>query len=165
MKEYFINNQKVGAVNYFKRTDNKGENRHKTTKQFPCKACGNKLWITKGMYKISITKEFFCDRICDTKRKYMGENPTLRGGYINKTSGYHYIRKNGKPYLKHRAIMEQSLGRILKTEEQIHHLNGIRNDNRLENLKVVSNRDHPSQTIKYIQALQKRIRDLEKKCK
>ena len=46
----------------------------------------------------------------------------------------------------HRWIMEQHLGRKLSTSEDIHHLNGIKDDNRLENLSVIDHSEHTTQT-------------------
>lgn len=40
--------------------------------------------------------------------------------------------------LEHRFVMQQSLGRALADHETVHHLNGVRDDNRLANLQLRS---------------------------
>ena len=61
---------------------------------------------------------------------------------------------------EHRWVVEQSIGRPLGRNEIIHHMNGVRHDNRLENLCLLKpGEKHESRT--YIKALQKRILELE----
>lgn len=58
-----------------------------------------------------------------------------------------YLNVKGRRIMAHRHIMEQHLGRPLKPfpQEVVHHINGNRSDNRLENLVVLAHGVHVSQ--------------------
>lgn len=78
-----------------------------------------------------------------------GENSSgWKGGVIEDGRGYILIwepehPKNRKGYiLQHRSIMEKKIGRYLLENEVVHHINRIRNDNRVENLIVMTNSEH-----------------------
>lgn len=66
----------------------------------------------------------------------------IAGGRIGVYAPEH-PRANGSGYvLRARWVMEQHLGRVLSSSEEVHHRNKNKTDDRIENLEVLSTTDH-----------------------
>jgi hypothetical protein len=73
-----------------------------------------------------------------TWNKKGSESPGWRGGKWKDKNGY-IMTKQGP---EHRIVMEEHLGRKLYSWEYVHHLNAVKDDNRIENLQVVTKKIH-----------------------
>ena len=74
-------------------------------------------------------------------KKISGKNNyNWKGGKSKNLAGYIVVNRT-KEY-EHRIIVEKYLKRKLTSDEQVHHLNGIKDDNRINNLVVVDKKDH-----------------------
>ncbi len=106
-----------------------------------CLVCGSEI-IDEHERKI-------CSRKCQSINMSRKNNKFFKGGtsiYTNgkkriKSKSYEYIL-GGKKKTVHRHIAELAIGRKLKRNEHVHHINGNTLDNRNENLLLCSSSYH-----------------------
>jgi hypothetical protein len=97
-------------------------------KRVPCPNCA----LLKE-FKSSLCKQ------CNSSR--LEANGNWRGGITTHKKGYIQIKVAGWPKnngykFEHILVMEAKLGRLLLPGENVHHINGVRDDNRVENLEL-----------------------------
>lgn len=68
-------------------------------------------------------------------------------GYVIVYGGSHPNSYTKGGILEHVLVMSEYLGRPLLANENVHHKNGVRDDNRLENLELWSTRQPPGQRV------------------
>jgi hypothetical protein len=103
-----------------------------------CIKCG-KRWNTEGY-----PGRKFCSRRC---AKIKPDGPSINA------YGYVVFTKNGRAWKEHRYVMEQHLGRPLLPSEDVHHINGIKTDNRIENLMILPKGQHGRTTADGVKTL------------
>ena len=125
----------------------------RTGKQCECEICGKPFYQPASRIKRGDGR--FCSVPCKAEWQASGEcsganNPAWKGGrFLDKVSGYIYIRKGGKYIGEHRLVMERHIGRSLESCEQVHHINGDKTDNRVENLEILSASEHHKRHWKF----------------
>ena len=91
---------------------------------------------------------------------YKGGRNKIKQGYINlllekDDPFYSMVNKSGY-VLEHRYIMAKKIGKPLKISEHVHHLNGKKDDNRIQNLVLLDGTVH-----QIVTALEEKIKRLE----
>ncbi len=115
-----------------------------------CSICGKERWVmyhkVKG-YRHNCSqcanKETGKKRIGCNSEKWKGGRFIDSQGYVkiwvSPQDDYYPMAGKDKYILEHRLIMAKYLGRFLTRKEIIHHKNGIKTDNRIENLELLPN--------------------------
>lgn len=101
---------------------------------FKCETCG----VTCSVYRSpSADLPRFCSLGCLVEAQSGAANYFWSGGTALLRNGYRRSYSFGRSVYAHRAVMERHLGRRLRPEEVVHHVNRNKIDNRFENLHLL----------------------------
>ena len=110
------------------------------------KRCNNaKFYCIDCNQLLSEGRHIRCNSCAAKQHSHGRKNSNWKGGRY-KNGGYIYIYKpthpfayNGRYIREHRLIIEKKIGRYLHRWEVVHHINGVKDDNKLKNLKLFKN--------------------------
>ena len=131
---------------------------------FKCINCGKEKMFYKSQLKKYSNRGKFCSMNC--MYEYKRNNPS--GKRQLAWNGYITLSIDGKQVREHRYLMEKKLGRKLKRNEHVHHINGNKIDNRIDNLVVLTSCSHGKNSFEnnkefYLNALKKGRNNNKKK--
>jgi len=141
-----------------------------------CPDCGVERWVQQSQ------KTKLCMRCAAIRRNWTGEKNHRWNGGIRRAGGYNYVSVpenhlfikmagrslvHGRYYYsiaEHRLVVTQHIGRPLEPWELVHHINGVKDDNRIGNLELLKHRkDHlvSANFQRLVVELQERVVTLE----
>lgn len=117
--------------------DSWGRSRNRKHPDRACKECG-------ATFRPHRATSSYCSRPCAWKNNGGRDRKpecwwTNSRGYVE---GRIWDGDTCRRVKKHRYVVEQRIGRRLRPDEDVHHKNGVKSDNRDENLVLVSHADH-----------------------
>lgn len=142
--------QRFGRWTAIRRVENKGRKPH-----WECLCeCGALGVVSGSSLRVGASQSCGCLRYDAMKNRKGPESIAWRGGRTKNSTGYMLVQAPSHPaahtvgyVAEHRLVMERTLGRYLRPEETVHHINGIRHDNRPENLELWTSRQPKGQRV------------------
>ena len=146
--------------------------------QVTCGLCKQQRYIQYPRGKLKISFTGYC-LSCNNKlsARIANNHHNWKGGILFDKDGYKYVHRslinfyeqnlfismfNHSGYVfEHRLVMARKLNRPLTKQEIVHHLNEIKDDNRIENLVLTSISDHASEHSSILKAARLEIRRLQ----
>jgi HNH endonuclease len=111
-----------------------------------CEYCGKEMRLKPSQGGIR-----YCSKLCDglgrtkrpMQRTHNGKAARQdRQGYVMVWEPEHPNKSFHGWQYEHRLVVEGAIGRYLNSDEHVHHINGIKHDNRVENLQMMDGIAH-----------------------
>lgn len=129
--------------------------------------CGNKTLRHGRTLRSGEANSCGCITAERLRKLVKEKNPGWKRGWINDEYGYKLVRnpahhraKSNGYVREHIVVMEQKIGRLLLKEETVHHINGIKDDNRPENLELWTKNHAAGQRVEDLVSWAKEIIEL-----
>jgi len=138
-----------------------------------CEKCDTPRWVPY-IKKTDKPKSLLCMSCGRGKQEGSGKGWSDKDGYVlDRLPSFHpdlHLARSDGSILRHRLVVSKHLGRKLQPYEHVHHLNGNKKDNRIENLKLMNGNDHLDRHrgkpyIHRIQDLERTVKVLEARIK
>ena len=131
-RHFFIKSQKEGIKKYFVIQGKKNPRRYYGILK-TCPICKEKYFVSNGKVKRQTKKNGkYGTHRCFKKANGLWNESRYISVYVPNHPFCNYI-------LEHRLVMEKHLERYLKEKEEVHHINGVRDDNKIKNLILFKN--------------------------
>jgi hypothetical protein len=121
-----------------------------------CDECGVHYWRYPSQIRHAARRKQrgnHCSKECQGKARSRLNSQISKRRFVGK-DGYAWVfapdhpKAVGYGYVQeHRLVMEQVLGRVLQDGELVHHRNGVKDDNRPENLIVLTQQTHMGEVV------------------
>lgn len=114
-----------------------------------CEVCGKKWWTTIRKGQPKFKKCLTCVNRIIAQQHSRENHPQWRGGQHKDGNGYVVIHMREHPFAdsngyvkRSRLVIEELLGEYKPKDMDVHHINGIKDDDRSENLMLLTHREH-----------------------
>jgi len=122
-----------------------------------CAVCGKQISLKPSEAEWRGKGRIYCSRECmgaghikrALDRIHNGKPAVIDSqGYVRVYEPDHPAAYKNGWIAEHRLVVEQSLGRRLRQDEHVHHINHVRTDNRSENLALLTHSEHSTITAR-----------------